>query len=143
MRRLFLIPFIFACGDSTTTQDGGLDATVDTTGDTANDGPPVDAALDCATLGDAGCKSCCTNAHPTGAATFAKAIVTCVCEPDKCFDACAPTCTTDAAASQQCATCAIQSANTKGDAGCQDQIGAACTAQPDCVAFFACSLTCP
>jgi hypothetical protein len=137
-----------ACGggDNTTTDAGDATTQDVVAQDAPGDAQPTDGATDggpnCIEAGShAACQTCCKNEHPTGAATFAGALATCACT--KCFDACAPTCTSDAAASNGCATCVITLANTKGDAGCQDQIGAACTADPECQKYFGCDQSCP
>jgi len=137
-----------ACGGSDETAVDGGDATTDSTSDTVTTdtvtGDVMDAGGDgCSSLGTTACRACCAQQHPDGAATFATALTQCVCEPDKCFDACAPACTGDAAASQQCGTCVQQVASVKGEAGCQDPVGAACTADPDCQKYFGCTLGCP
>ena len=132
-------------GDDNTSDDAGDATTQDVANDQAQgaDGA-ADAGVNCAEAGShAACQTCCKAEHPEGGATFAAAVTACACDPAKCFDACAPTCTSDAAASQSCVTCVTTLGSTKGEAGCQDQIGAACTADPDCQKYFGCDLGCP
>jgi len=138
--------WLVACsGDSVVV--GGADATTDTMlavdapSDTAS-GMDADAAA-CNSMPRGPCLGCCGLRHPQGASVFGSAIAMCACQPDKCFDACAPTCLGDAAASVGCTTCVTTVANTKGDAGCQDQIAAACSASQACKEYFACALSCP
>jgi hypothetical protein len=81
------------------------------------------------------CLDCCSTEHPTGSDTFYGAYIQCLCTS---------VCTTECAASL-CDTANPTAPDTACDAcitangnGCQADVSAACSAEPDCVAWDKC-----
>ena len=150
--------FFAACGgDTTTTGDGGPDATSDTTtnpdtgtgtdtgtgSDTGTDAGSDAAADGCAALGStAACTGCCNTTYADAAAELAATVFDCACGVDggggACSSQCASTLCQGSQPSGQCNSCLNQggtgSCNAKANAACMD---GGCSAVLNCIA------TCP
>lgn len=126
-------------GGSTTTPSKDAGATKDS-GTTKK--PPVDEEEEEPTGGQCAseqtfdtCLDCCVTAHPDGSDTFYGSYINCLCTT-----ACATECSAslcDAANPTQpdldCDDCITNNGNA-----CQADVSAACSADPDCIAFDKC-----
>ena len=153
--------FAAACGDDSTTTDGGTDATASDTGTGNDTGTGKDAASDTGTGNDtgtggdgstdagsstcvgsdAGCLACCQALHPDAGAFRQAAITACACvTPGDCKanNKCGQTLCQGNAPSGACDTCLADPQS--GD--CNDAGTAACLADPDCAAALACATSC-
>lgn len=103
----------------------------------ADPGDPAPTAGACA--GEASfdaCVTCCSNAHPDGSDTFYGTYVMCLCETANCGLECGTTLCDPVAPTQADAACSacIQAQGNN----CQADVSAACSADPDCIAFDTC-----
>lgn len=145
---------LVACGSDAKT-DGGVDSSVEDTGDMTDTGAVTDTGVDTgkadsgpdctkADGGGNGCRACCQMNNPNGALFFQGAIHACVCaDAGLC-----PSCANNYCASQPmtpsmpCGACAYNSLNADGGA-CFGPVGNACANNKDCVAWFGCQAKCP
>ena len=137
--------FAAACGDDSTTTDGGTDATASDTGTGNDTGTGGDGATDAGSSScvgsDAGCLACCQALHPDAGAFRQAAITACACvTPGDCKanNKCGQTLCQGNAPSGACDTCLADPQS--GD--CNDAGTAACLANPDCAAAVACAASC-
>jgi hypothetical protein len=86
-----------------------------------------------ATFGD--CVDCCATAHPDGSDTFYGTYIQCLCTTACATECSASLCdqTNPAAPDAACDACIQANGNT-----CQADVSAACSADPDCIAFDTC-----
>ncbi len=82
------------------------------------------------------CVSCCMSGHPSGASTYFAALIKCMCVADNCQTDCASTVCGPAPGLPD-ATC--QACLTQKTSLCVPDIKAACSPDPECVAFSDCS----
>lgn len=82
------------------------------------------------------CLDCCVTAHPDGSDTFYGSYLACLCQAANCELDCGTTLCDPVAPTQADAACnaCIQA---KGN-NCQADVSAACSADPDCIAFDTC-----
>lgn len=170
-KRLFLLGFFsvaafaggIACTTTTTTTevpagttDGGTkeggtstkdSGTTTDDKDSSTNADPDEACGDEATL--QGCATCCATNHQDGYATFTGALLGCACNgtgADGGTGPCATDCAATACASTPAnpdATCNACLQASVGQAGaCQQAVGSACTAEPDCLAQQKCVAQC-
>lgn len=107
------------------------------------DEPQKDASAPDAPVGECSssptqtsCVSCCSKAHQDGAGAYLLATIDCMCVEEKCAKECEATlCNTDTPKNPdaECSSCV-----SAKNAQCAQAVKAACTAEPDCVAFDAC-----
>lgn len=82
------------------------------------------------------CLTCCSNAHPDGSDTFYGSYIDCLCQPANCGLDCDVSLCDPIAPTQPDAACdaCIQAQGNS----CQAAVSAACSADPDCIAFDSC-----
>jgi hypothetical protein len=124
--------------------DAGTDAS--STKDSATttvDPPAKDASVPDAPTGECSssatqtaCVQCCSTAHQDGAGAYLVATIDCMCLPANCEKDCATSlCLADNPKNPDAACTACVTAKNNA---CAPSIKAACTADPECVAFDAC-----
>ncbi len=83
-----------------------------------------------------GCINCCVTKHETGSDVYFVALFDCVCQASQCATACADTMCNEENPQNPDAAC--NACMAEKNATCQQSVAAACSAEPDCLAFDKC-----
>jgi len=136
--RLLCASFLFACGESTSS-DAGVDAAAS---DAGSDVTASDAGSDvvitdpqCVEAG-AGCQTCCSTVHPDASGIFDTMMAACTCgDGGACQANCAASFCSGQTSTKQCDSCISKQ--------CYPDAKNACNGDPNCKAWLACLVPCP
>jgi len=153
--------WLTACSSDNNTGDagdGGADSTTmdDGSGDAGMDSNNMDSSMmdsnnndgGCSSLDAGACRQCCRMQNMKGDNFLRAAEHTCLCQAQHCLTQCAMSfCAVDGgidAGVMVCDMCMTRELRPDaGDAGCYNQVVAACAMNADCTAFVACRSACP